>query len=165
MVWITCGLLWCFYQLFGLSFWRHPFTAEDPLVSKWWNATFLQIWWRNKLKYIQRFPPFVPNQSGFRSNDKPVIYNNPTCTKRKLNDRLSHQGLCTRSHLRAVKQHLCEECKSGTHSHISFPAKRPIPSYFYGSTFLYHRIKSCIWMYLRLPHAWLTSAAACTNVW
>ncbi len=39
----TCGLLWCFYQLFGLSFWRHPFTAEDPLVSKWCNATFLQI--------------------------------------------------------------------------------------------------------------------------
>ncbi len=38
-----CGLLWCFYQLFGLSFWRHPFTAEDPLVSKWWNDTFLQI--------------------------------------------------------------------------------------------------------------------------
>ncbi len=30
-----CGLLWCFYQLFGLSFWRHPFTAEDPLMSKW----------------------------------------------------------------------------------------------------------------------------------
>ncbi len=25
------------------SFWRHPFTAEDPLVSKWCNATFLQI--------------------------------------------------------------------------------------------------------------------------
>ncbi len=47
-----CGLLWCFYQLFGLSFWRHPFTAEDPLLSKWWNATFLQIWWRNKLIYI-----------------------------------------------------------------------------------------------------------------
>ncbi len=34
-----CGLLWCFYQLFGLSFWRHPFTAEHPLV----NTTFLQI--------------------------------------------------------------------------------------------------------------------------
>ncbi len=33
-----------FYQLFGLSFWRHPFTAEDPLVSKWCNATFLQIY-------------------------------------------------------------------------------------------------------------------------
>ncbi len=51
-----CGLLVdycdCFYQLFGLSFWRHPFTAEDPLVSKWWNATFLQIWWSNKLIYI-----------------------------------------------------------------------------------------------------------------
>ncbi len=27
------GLEWftvMFYQLFGLSFWRHPFTAEDP---------------------------------------------------------------------------------------------------------------------------------------
>ncbi len=47
-----CGLLWCFYQLFGLSFWRHPFTTEDPLVSKWCNVTFLQIWWKNKLTYI-----------------------------------------------------------------------------------------------------------------
>ncbi len=28
-----CGLLWCFNQLFGLSFWRHPFTADDPLVN------------------------------------------------------------------------------------------------------------------------------------
>ncbi len=28
------------------SFWRHPFTAEDPLVSKWWKAKF---WWRNRL--------------------------------------------------------------------------------------------------------------------
>ncbi len=52
VVWITCGLLWCFYQLFGLSFWRHPFTAEDPLLRQWCNATFLQIWWRNKLIYI-----------------------------------------------------------------------------------------------------------------
>ncbi len=32
VVWITCGLLWCFYQLFGLLFWRHPFTAE----IHWW---------------------------------------------------------------------------------------------------------------------------------
>ncbi len=44
VVWITCGLLWCFYQLFGLSFWRHPFTAEDPMVSKWFKATFLQVY-------------------------------------------------------------------------------------------------------------------------
>ncbi len=36
-----CGLLWCFYQLFGLSFWRHPFTAEDPLLSKWWISPHL----------------------------------------------------------------------------------------------------------------------------
>ncbi len=41
VVWITCELLWFFYQLFEL--WRHPFTAEDPLVSKWHNAKFLQI--------------------------------------------------------------------------------------------------------------------------
>ncbi len=43
MVWITCALLWCFYQLFGLSFCRHPFTSEEPLVSKWYNAKCLQI--------------------------------------------------------------------------------------------------------------------------
>ncbi len=35
-----CGLLWWFYQLFGLSFWRHPFTAEHPLLRHWCNATF-----------------------------------------------------------------------------------------------------------------------------
>ncbi len=29
------------YELFGLSFWRHPFTAEDPLVSDRCNAKFL----------------------------------------------------------------------------------------------------------------------------
>ncbi len=40
------GVVWIiviFFQLFELSFWRHPFTAEDPLVSKWCNAIFLQI--------------------------------------------------------------------------------------------------------------------------
>ncbi len=36
----ACGLLWCFYQLFGFSFWQHPFTAEDPFVSKWCNNKF-----------------------------------------------------------------------------------------------------------------------------
>ncbi len=52
VVWIICGLLWCFYQLFGLSFWRHPFTAEHPLLRHWCRDTFLQIWWRNKLILI-----------------------------------------------------------------------------------------------------------------
>ncbi len=52
VVWITCGLLWCFYQLFGLSFWRHPFTAEDPLLRQWLNATFLQIWWRKTHSHL-----------------------------------------------------------------------------------------------------------------
>ncbi len=40
VMWITCGLLWCFFQLFELSLWRHPFSAEDPLAS---NVKFLQI--------------------------------------------------------------------------------------------------------------------------
>ncbi len=40
------------HLLFGLSFWRHPFTVEDPLVSKWRNAKFLCIWWRNKHIYM-----------------------------------------------------------------------------------------------------------------
>ncbi len=47
-----CGLLWCFYQLFGLSFWRHPFTAEHPLLRHWCRDTFQQTWWRNKLILI-----------------------------------------------------------------------------------------------------------------
>ncbi len=40
-----CGLLedYCLHQLFALSFWRHPFTTEHPLLSKWCNATFLRI--------------------------------------------------------------------------------------------------------------------------
>ncbi len=48
-----CGLLWCFYQLFGLSFWRHPFTAEHPLLRQWCSDTFLQIWWRNKHLHLE----------------------------------------------------------------------------------------------------------------
>ncbi len=52
IVWITCELLWCFWQLFGLWFWRHPFTAEDPLVSKWCNAKVFQISDEEKLIYI-----------------------------------------------------------------------------------------------------------------
>ncbi len=39
-----CDGFYQFFQLFGLSFWWHPFTAEHPLVSKSCNATFLQIW-------------------------------------------------------------------------------------------------------------------------
>ncbi len=40
----TDGLQWCVLLVdsFGLSFWRHPLTAEDPLLSKSCNATFLQ---------------------------------------------------------------------------------------------------------------------------
>ncbi len=39
VVWSTCDVL----SADWLSFWRHPFTAEHPLMSKWCNATFLQI--------------------------------------------------------------------------------------------------------------------------
>ncbi len=49
VVCITCGLLWFFDQLFGLSFWRHPFTAVYPLVSKRCNAIYSKLfWWRIK---------------------------------------------------------------------------------------------------------------------
>ncbi len=33
-------------------FWRHPFTAEHPLLRHWCNAAFLQLWWRNKLLHL-----------------------------------------------------------------------------------------------------------------
>ncbi len=39
----ACEILQHIYQLFGLSFWRHPYTAEDLLVKKWCNHKFLQI--------------------------------------------------------------------------------------------------------------------------
>ncbi len=48
VVWITCGLLWFFFRL---SFWRHPFIAQHPLLRRC-RDTFLHIWWRNKIKYI-----------------------------------------------------------------------------------------------------------------
>ncbi len=38
----SCGLLWCFYQLFGLSFWRHPFTAEHPLMN-WSRVDYCDV--------------------------------------------------------------------------------------------------------------------------
>ncbi len=32
---------WSRVDYFGL--WRHPFTSEDPMVSKWCNANFLKV--------------------------------------------------------------------------------------------------------------------------
>ncbi len=46
---ITCELLWCFCHLFGLSFWRHPFTAEDPLIMHNFANCVLT---KRKLTYI-----------------------------------------------------------------------------------------------------------------
>ncbi len=40
---INCGLLCCFFQLFGFSIWWHPITSEDSLSIKCCNAKFLQI--------------------------------------------------------------------------------------------------------------------------
>ncbi len=40
VMWITCGSLWCSYQLFEFSFWWHPFTAS----YHWWaNAKFHSV--------------------------------------------------------------------------------------------------------------------------
>jgi len=44
-----CGLLLCFLSAVWTPLWWHPFTSENQLVSKWCNATFLQIWWRKTL--------------------------------------------------------------------------------------------------------------------
>ncbi len=43
VMWITGVLLWCFYQPFRLSFWRYPFTADDPFVSRCCKAKLLQF--------------------------------------------------------------------------------------------------------------------------
>ncbi len=48
------------YCEFEFSFWRHPFTAENALVSKWCNAKFLQICSnKDKLVYILDGPMVV----------------------------------------------------------------------------------------------------------
>ncbi len=51
VVWITCGLLWGFISSLD-SFWRHPFTAEDPLVSKWCHAILSKICSDEEIKLI-----------------------------------------------------------------------------------------------------------------
>ncbi len=43
------GVLWCFYQLFGLSFWRHGFIGEQVM---WCYISPNLFSWRNKLIYI-----------------------------------------------------------------------------------------------------------------
>ncbi len=69
-LWFTCGLLWCFHQLFGLSFWWHPFTEENPLVNKWYiiecihifsveSKTFFFIW-INKQIHVIHFQQTIP---------------------------------------------------------------------------------------------------------
>ncbi len=50
-----CGLLWCFYQLFGLSFWWHPFTSNDEQVMQHYISPNLM---KNKLIYTQDGPNF-----------------------------------------------------------------------------------------------------------
>ncbi len=47
MDWIGVDSFWIIVMFLSAVWTRHPFTAEDPLVSKWCNAKFLQIWWRN----------------------------------------------------------------------------------------------------------------------
>ncbi len=44
-VYSPSGHLWWRWACFGLSFWWHPFTVEDPLLSK-------SVFRRNKLIYI-----------------------------------------------------------------------------------------------------------------
>ncbi len=40
---IVVWIIVMFLSAVWTPFWRHPFTAENPLVIKWCNAKFLQI--------------------------------------------------------------------------------------------------------------------------
>ncbi len=42
VLWITWELLWCFYHLFGLSFWRHPFTSIGEQVMEFYISPNLR---------------------------------------------------------------------------------------------------------------------------
>ncbi len=53
MDWSHVDYLWIVVRfLSAVLFWRHPFTAEDPLVSRWCNAKFLQICSSEETKLI-----------------------------------------------------------------------------------------------------------------
>ncbi len=57
---------YCFYQLFGLSFWWHPLTAEDLLVSIWYNVKFS--------KYVLMRKQFISILHGLRLSTYLVLY-------------------------------------------------------------------------------------------
>ncbi len=48
--WCT-GVVWIIV-MFLSAVWTLILTAPIHCRGKWWNATFLQIWWRNKFIYI-----------------------------------------------------------------------------------------------------------------
>jgi len=53
LVWITCGSLWCLYQLFELLFWWHPFNYKGSIGEQGDTCSISYLfWWRNKLIYI-----------------------------------------------------------------------------------------------------------------
>ncbi len=68
---ITCVFISCL-DSFTFMFWRHPFTAEDPLVSKLCNATFL--WWTNKLIYILNDMGCIPESTVNLPSAKPWTF-------------------------------------------------------------------------------------------
>ncbi len=50
------GLLWCFNQLFSLSLWRHPFTAENQFGEQVWLVTLAHL----NANFITKFKFFPP---------------------------------------------------------------------------------------------------------
>ncbi len=78
-----------------LSFWRHPFTAEHPLLRHWCRDTFLQTWWRNKLIYITdslRMSTFSFSSKLFLEKDqwthKSVSIVSPSCSSKQFQEDL-----------------------------------------------------------------------------
>ncbi len=60
VVWITCGLLWCFYQLFGLSFWRHPFTSiAETLMQRHISTNLMKKQTHPNLAWAHFQPMFI----------------------------------------------------------------------------------------------------------
>ncbi len=63
IVGITYWIVWYFCQPFGHSFWRHPFTTDDLLLSKWWNVTISPNLFRWRNIYFQLISFFWINYS------------------------------------------------------------------------------------------------------
>ncbi len=121
-----------FYQLFGLSFWRHPFTASEGMLHFPKSVLMKKHLWRSDVEYISRKFSFLVNYS-FKCISSVVLWMNCMC--------LYHQcGLVARSDC------FMEGCESvsGSEVHMS-PVQHQNSNPFHAQTALNRQSQRSLW--------------------